>query len=146
MEQKRFEKYLKERYESQVNWYDTRARRHKKCHDYFQWLVIVLSISLPVVIMRVPPEWALIPVVVSTMLAVATTAARAFKFQENWLNYRTIAEALRKEQYYYDAGANGYSEAESREKLFVERVESLISRENILWLKIHTGNGKKQER
>ena len=146
MELKRFEKYRTERYESQVNWYDTRAGRHKKCHDSFQWMVIVLSISLPVVIMRVPPEWALIPVVVSTLLAVATSAARAFKFQENWLNYRTIAEALRKEQYYYDAGTNGYSEAESREKLFVERVESLISRENILWLKIHTRNGKKQER
>lgn len=71
------------------------------------------------------------------MLAIGTAALKTFKFQENWINYRTVSETLKKEKYFYDAGIGGYDETENAEALFVERVESMISRENSLWVTIH---------
>ena len=42
-----------------------------------------------------------------------------------------------KEGDFYDAGIQGYDTTDDKEALFVERVESLISRENTLWIITH---------
>ncbi|MHC4367051.1 MAG: DUF4231 domain-containing protein [Planctomycetota bacterium] len=59
---------------------------------------------------------------------------KTFKYQENWINYRTTCETLRKEIHFYRVGWGDYRDSKDREALFVERVESLISRENTMWL------------
>jgi len=69
-------------------------------------------------------------------VAILASAVRAFKFQENWINYRTTAETLKKEIHLYRAGAGEYARVPDREALFVERVESLISRENTTWVQV----------
>ena len=68
------------------------------------------------------------------LLAVFTAMTSLYKYQENWINYRTTCETLRKEIHFYRAGSGDYRDSEDREALFVERVESLISRENTMWL------------
>ena len=138
-----FESYLSERYENQVQWYDSRSRSNKFYYHIAQWVAIVVSASLPVLIVMVPEDKKMISIIPSVILAILTTALKTFKFQENWLNYRTIAETLKKEKHYYIAGANGYDDVDSREQHFVERVETLISRENTLWLEIHRKKGRK---
>ena len=75
----------------------------------------------------------------------AIMALKTFKFQENWVNYRTIAEALKKEKHYYDAGALEYATVEDKEQLFVERVEVLISTESTSWMAIGTKKEGKKE-
>lgn len=137
MEKKKFEEYLKDRYKDQINWYDNRASKNKKCYTIFQWGVIILSASLPVLIASAPDSWQLITIVISIFLAIGTAALKTFKFQENWLNYRTIAETLKKEEYYYNAGLDEYAKSSDKEALFVDRVESIISRENNLWTMTH---------
>ncbi len=133
-----FENYLKERYENQVQWYDSRSSLYKRYYHWFQWATIIFSSVLPASIMLIPEDDKIYLVVLSVILAIATSAMKSFKFQENWISYRTIAETLKKETHYYNAGANGYSTVENKEQLFVERVESLISRENTLWVETHT--------
>jgi len=71
------------------------------------------------------------------LVAISTAALKTFKYQENWISYRTTCETLRKEFHYYEAGIHDYEDAEDRESLFVDRVESLISRENTLWVITH---------
>ena len=136
MEEKEYENYLKERYEPEVNWYDNRASRNKQYYYCFQWAVIIISAFVPVLIVSMP-TWKWITVTLSIILAIATAALKSFKFQENWISYRTIAETLKKEKHYYGASATEYATAENKERLFVERVEALISRENTLWMTIH---------
>jgi hypothetical protein len=70
----------------------------------------------------------------SAIVAIAATFSRSFNFQENWINYRTISETLKKEIHYYDAKLSEYQGAEDPEALFVSRVENLISRENTTWV------------
>ena len=73
-------------------------------------------------------------VMIAALVAIGTTILKTFKYQENWINYRTTCETLRKEIHFYRAGVGDYRDSDDREALFVERVESLISRENTMWL------------
>ena len=140
-----FEKYLKERYEDQVKWYNAKSSQHKRYYHWFQWAAIIISASLPVLVLAIPTKFALVTVILSIILAIITTALKTFKFQEIWLNYRTTAETLKKEKFYYDAGATEYTDAENKEQLFIERVEALISRENTLWIATHTRKEEKKK-
>ncbi|MDE0012653.1 MAG: DUF4231 domain-containing protein [Candidatus Poribacteria bacterium] len=135
MGEEKFEQYLKERYECQVQWYDERSSRNKWYSQGFQWAAIIISALVPVLVTLNPTQrW--ITITLSTVLAITTAALKTFKFEENWISYRTVAETLKKEKYYYDAGAIEYATAEDKKQLFVERVEALISSENTLWMAI----------
>jgi len=140
-----FKKYLKERYEDQINWYDKKSIWNQKKYLRFQWTVIVLSVITPVLVAIVPEATRWPAVVISALVAIGTTSLKTFKYQENWINYRTTCETLRKEIYFYTAGVGEYRDIDERESLFVERVESLTSRENTMWLTTHRpkeGEGK----
>lgn len=137
MDNKEFDKYIKDRYEEQINWYSGSASKNKQFYTYFQWGVIILSASLPVLISSVPTSFQWITISLSVLLAIGTAGLKTFKLQENWINYRTISETLKKEKYFYDANIDDYSETADKEALFVDRVESLISRENSLWVTTH---------
>ncbi|MCP4545704.1 MAG: DUF4231 domain-containing protein [bacterium] len=138
MDQHKFDTYLERRYEDQIKWYDNRAARYKKLYNFFQWIVIILAVILPVLISTAPERYQFVSVVVSVILAISTTGLKTFKFQENWLNYRTTAETLKKEIYYYDAEVHDYAHTEDKEGLFVKRIESFISKENTMWESVQT--------
>ena len=157
MNREDFQKYLKERYEEQINWYDKKSIWNQKMYRRFQWVVIVLSAITPVLvaIVAINPEanetsWLLtktswLAVGISALVAIGTTGLKTFKYQENWINYRTTCETLRKEIHFYKAAVNEYKDTEDPEALFVERVESLISRENTMWLTAQRPKTRKEE-
>ncbi len=134
MEKEDFQKYLKERYEDQINWYDKKSAWNQKLYRYFQWSVIVLAAITPVLVAIPCDKIRWLAVIIAALVAIGTTILKTFKYQENWINYRTTCETLRKEIHFYRAGLGDYRDPEDREALFVERVESLISRENTMWL------------
>ncbi len=134
MEKEDFQNYLKERYEDQINWYDKKSMWNQKMYRYFQWSVIILATITPVLVATVPDKTRWLTVTISALVAIGTSILKTFKYQENWINYRTTCETLRKEIHFYKAGLGDYRGSEDREALFVERVESLISRENTMWL------------
>ena len=145
MEKEKFSEYLQDRYGTQINWYDTKAAKNKKLYMFFQWGVIILSATLPVLVMSLTESARWITASIAAILAIGTAVLKTFKFQENWLGYRTIAESLKKEKYFYDAGLEDYADASDKEARFVERVESLISRENSLWINSHLQKEDEQE-
>lgn len=130
-----FQKYLKERYEDQVNWYDKKAIWNQKVYRRFQLIIIILSAITPVLVAIKETRWP--AVVISALVAIGIAVLKTFKFQENWINYRTTCETLKKEIYLYKARIGDYKATEESKNLFVERVESLISRENTMWLTTH---------
>jgi len=137
MNKEKFDKFLTDRYKKEVNWYDRRANRNQLLYTIFQWVAICLSALTPFLIV-IGEVWShLLAVAMAVLVAISTAALKAFKYQENWINYRTTCETLRKEIHFYEAGIQGYDSVADKEALFVERVESLISRENTLWLTTH---------
>ncbi len=82
---------------------------------------------------------------IAVLVAVCTSALKTFKYQENWINYSTTYKTLRKEFHYYEAGIHGYEDVAAREALFVDRVESLISRGDTLWVIAHNRDENKAQ-
>lgn len=135
MDDKEFEKYLKERYEKQIEWYDKKAVKNQKAYKIFQWGVIVLSAITPVLVAIGSTLFErYVAVIVSFLVAAGTTLLKTFKYQENWINYRTTCETLKKERYYYNAKIADYKDRSDPKSIFVKRVEAMISRENTYWL------------
>jgi len=132
-----FEKFYNNRYGGQIRWYGDKAAKNKKIYHLFQWGVIVLSSALPVLIASIPASHSYITIVMAILLAIGTAGLKTFKFQETWISYRTIAETLKKEEYFYHSGSGPYKGVADNEELFMERVESLISKENTIWVINH---------
>jgi hypothetical protein len=135
-----FEKYLGDRYEVEIKYYEDRAARYKTFYNLFQWAVIILSAGVPPLAAIIPEQGKAVTIVVSVILAIGTTALKTFKLQENWLGFRAVAETLKKEKHFFAAGLEGYNDLETKQSLFVERVESLISREHSIWIGSHRQN------
>ncbi len=134
MDDEMFKEYLTNRYYNQIEWYDRKAVKSKKIYVIFQGSAIVFSAMTPILIL-LGTEWEkLAAVIVSFLVAVGTAILKTFKYQENWINYRTTCEVLRKEIYYYQAGINEYKDPKDRKGLFIQRVEAFISREHTYWI------------
>ncbi len=141
MNQEEFTKYKNGRYQEQIDWYDSRAISKKCLYYWFQGLLIFFTVCVPIMIMQRELFGDLISIVLSLAAAALASSLKAFRFQELWMNYRTTCESLKKEEHYYTAEIGPYKHTSDNEGLFVERVESLISRENTLWYREGKSNG-----
>ena len=146
MNKEDFEKYLKDRYNNQIDWYRKKASYNKKVYQSLQTLVIVFSVITPTLVIIGEGWLRWLAVVSSGIVAIGASLLKAFKYHENWINFRTTRETLGKEIHYYNAKLFGYKEAEDPEALFVERVEAVISRENTLWIYVHKAKEEKIEK
>ena len=149
MDTDKFQKYIEERYYDQINWYGNKSLCNQRWYRQLQWGLIVFSALTPVLIainwgLPTYPLLIWVPIITSVLVAILASALKTFKFQENWINYRTTCETLKKEIQFYEAGIGEYANAEDKEALFVKRVENLISRENTLWLSVHKEQIKRE--
>ncbi len=143
MDQESFSKFLNERYDDQVNWYDQKSIYNQKIYRRLQWMIIIFSALTPVLIELHIDFWkdfqlSRLAIVTSLLVTICSAAIKTFKYQENWINYRTTCETLRKEKHFYEAKLYEYKDAEDKEAVFVDRVERLISRENTIWFESNT--------
>lgn len=150
MDQDTFSKYVANRYEQQIAWYDGKAAVNQITYRWLQWIIIVLAAITPILIEFsrepwLPPGFSHLPTITAAAVAILTSGLKTFGYQENWINYRTTCETLRKEKYLFDARAGEYGEADDREALFVERVESMIARENTMWISTHKPERRSHE-
>ena len=135
-----FKSYIEDRYQDQVKWYDRKAGVNQAIYNRMQWTIIILAAVTPVLVVFVldndlPAGLNHLPAVTSAAVAILTAAMKTFKYQETWINYRTTCESLRKEKHFLDANLGDYhgGSDDDRRATFVERVDSLISRENTVW-------------
>lgn len=128
------EEYLKQRLDDQLAWYSKKSQYNQKCFKHLRLVEIISASLIPFLSGmgdKVPySQWIIGGLGVFIAVAAAITAL--FKYQENWIEYRTTAVQLRHEKYIYLTGAKPY-DTEDNFHLLVERVESLISKENSAW-------------
>jgi hypothetical protein len=139
LDENEFGKYWKERYEHQINWYEKKSASNKKLYNYLHFFLIALSALTPLLIaidfvFQETDTFQWVSIFTSVAIAIIATSLRAFKFQDNWVNYRTTAELLKKEQHFYKANTTEYAKAHDNKALFVKRVEHLISQAHTEWV------------
>ena len=130
-------KYINERLNDQINWYDKKSQWNQRWFKRFQLSNIIAAAVIPF-LSSFAGEISYYPWLVGVLgiyIAVSAAAISLYKFQENWIQYRTTAEQLKHEKYLYLTGAGPYN-GETRFQEFVKRVESLISKENSAWAKL----------
>jgi hypothetical protein len=148
MDKSYFETYIKGRYQNEVDWYNKKSIQNKKIYEILQITIIVSTIITPVLIvleLTIEHNLAYISLIFSVIVAISASFLRTFKFHENWINYRSVCETLKKEIHLYNASAEKYFNIKDPELLFVERIESLISREHTSWVSSYHEDKKSQE-
>lgn len=129
--------YIKERLDKEINWYDKKSCRNQIWYKSLKTVEIVLSSLIPLASGFVLdyPLGKLFVGLLGVAITIIASIISVFKFQENWITYRTTCEALIHEKFFFNTQSGPYSRSENPEPLeiLVERVESLISRENSLW-------------
>ena len=141
MTEQQMDDYFNKRFLDQVNWYSNKATYCKKRFMYSQYAMIIVSGILPVLFYMFREngemQWVFYTVLFLSPLTAIITGFQSFcKWQELWIEYRTTAETLKKEQHFYEGQIGDYNidDEGQRKKAFIFRVENLISRQNQTWV------------
>ena len=139
MEQEDFDCYLATRYDDQCQWYSQKATFNKRWYYRFQTAIISFSAAttLTLAVEGYLQGMGWLRLAALTMASIVTILAgllKVYRFQEHWIDYRNTAETLKKERYLHKAGIGEYGNSDSPDRLFVDRVETLVSRQNTVWV------------
>lgn len=134
--------YIKNRVEGQINWYEEKANHNKKSFHICQTIIIITSAIIPIIniIDFATFEIRITSSILGGIIVGLTSLIQLKKYQDNWILFRTNEEILKKEKFLYINQAGGYSnqKQEERDKLFVERIESIISSETSKFFTMHS--------
>ena len=147
MNQADFDSYVQRRYEDQIRWYDGKAASNKRRYYIFQSLVVCVSagatMTIALGVYFEDTRWIRLAALgMTTVVTALVSLQKVFRFQEQWIEYRTTAETLKKEKPMYDAQIGEYEHADSPERMFVGRVENCISTQNTKWVE---GSARQKE-
>jgi hypothetical protein len=135
--------YPIKRLEEQIKWHSQKARNNKKKFRLYQIITIIASALIPIInitgigfadiLTRVTSS------IIGGLIAVITAITQLEKYQENWILYRNTNELLKKEKYFFENGADDYKglKQDDKNRLLVERVESIVSSETSKYFAIH---------
>ncbi len=126
--------YLKSRLDDQYGWFEGKSAWNKQRYYTFQIIQIVAGALIP--LLTAMSRYSPMIYVVGTLGVVVTVVGgilSLFKFHEQWIEYRTAAEALKQEKFLYETGSGPYA-VSNRLQVLVERVEAILGRQNSLWV------------
>ncbi len=128
------EQYLKERLDDQIDWYDRKSASNQRLYKRLRLLEVVAAASIPFLTGFIPDlqHMSHIVAAVGVLIAVISGVFALFKFQENWIEYRTTAETLKHHKYLFLTRTSPYHDGDAFHVL-VTTVERLISQENSKW-------------
>ena len=140
--------YVSNRLEDQITWYDKKSVWHHKWFKRLQVYQIIAAALIPVFVNYVSDTsgfMRLLVAFIGASIAIVSGIIGLYKFHENWLEYRTTCESLRHEKFLYLTCSEPYN-IEDPFPLLVNRVETLISKENTNWAQYmrKTAKGKKR--
>ena len=129
------DEYVKERLDGQIGWYAAKSRLNRRWFRTLRLVEVVLAAALPFAIANVSDGTPLLKIAVGgvgAVIAITAAVLALFKFHENWIEYRTTAEALKQHRYRYLTRSSPY-ETEASFVQLVGNVEALLSKENAAW-------------
>ena len=142
------EDYMTQRVDDQVSWYERKSASAQRWFKRLRWIEIVFAAAIPVLAAYSDTEPARVTLAVLGALVVVLASLLSLgRYQENWIEYRAACESLRREKYCYLTEVEPYdSSAEEKFALFVQRIESLLSKENSQWAQLARNAARPQEK
>lgn len=120
-----------ERLEDQLGWYDRKASYNERMFKRLRIATILVSSAIPLCAAFVEPR--VVTGALGALIALCEGLQQLNQYHQNWITYRSTAEALKHEKYLFLSMAGSYATSENPRTLLAERVESLVSQENSKW-------------
>lgn len=129
--------YTQQRLEDQIAWYSKKSAWNQTRYNWLRLTEICSAVLIPFLsgMGERIPYGAWVIGILGVLIALAAAAGSLFKFHENWIQYRTTTEQLKHEKFLFLTGTRPYDDQEKFGE-FVQRVESLISKENSSWAQV----------
>ena len=121
-----------DRLDAQIAWYDAKGRQCQHRFKSLKAIVIIGAAAIPVVAAFDVPVY--VAGILGAVVVVVEGLLQAYQYHQNWITYRSTAEALKHEKYLYLARADVYAAAGNPLRLLAERIEGLISQEHARWI------------
>jgi hypothetical protein len=132
------DEYIQDRLQDQIDWYDRKSSENQQTFKRLRKAEIVAAAIIPFTSgLTASFDGAVIPgSIVTGLLGVAITIFASIlalgQHQENWIEYRTTCESLKKEKFMFQTGVEPY-DGDDAFPILVQRVETLVSKENTNW-------------
>lgn len=129
------DKYLSERLDTQIQWYDNKSVKSQKKYKLMRAMEIVFAACIPL-LSSLPNSFdvttKIVIAVLGTTIVILAGINTLNKYQELWISYRTTAETLKHHKFLFITGTFPYNRDDNFSQL-VENVEAIISKENSNW-------------
>ena len=127
------EEYLKTRLDDQLTWYERKANLARRRYKTLRAIEFTSAALVPVaVVLGNSLYYRLAAACLGALAAAATGFQSANHYQENWVEYRAVAEQLRSMRFAFLARTAPY-DGDDGFKVFVGRVEELLRGEHASW-------------
>jgi len=140
--------YIKERLDSQIEWYNNKASESQKKYKILRRWEIVIASSIPVLIgfspmsflenLKLMPHLSMSTVfqILAAVGGVIIIVLKGFNdledYYKNWKEYRGTNEALKQERFKYLTRTEPYDELDAY-PILVEKIESILKKEIQNW-------------
>ena len=127
------EAYLKDRVEDQIGWYDRKGAFNKRWFISLRAVEIASAATVPFLSgFTSHPSIGVTVGIIGIIITLCAGITHLCQFQERWIEYRTTAEALKKERFLFVTRTEPYN-SEDAFSLLVQRIETVASKENVTW-------------
>lgn len=138
--------YMAQRVQDQISWYDKKSSWSQRWFKRLRIVEIVAAAMIP--FLTAIPDATTMKYVVGSLGVIITVVAgilALFQFQERWTEYRATSESLKKERFLFLTKAEPYTGGDAF-SVFVQRIETLLSKENTGWTQSLIKSGQRGEK
>jgi hypothetical protein len=123
------QQYIETRVKDQIKWYSDKSGSNQKFFKFFKITEIICAVSIPFLASYISAFWTGL---IGAIVAVIAGILSIYKFQDNWVKYRTTSETLKHHLNLFQTKVEPYND-ENRFSKFVHNIEGMISKENSEW-------------
>lgn len=125
-----------DRLEDQINWYDRQSLANQQTFKRIKTVEILAAAVIPFLAALKLPHVVMVTGGLGVLITVLEGMIHLNQYQQNWINYRSTCESLKHEKYTYLGKASPYASVPDPHALLAERIESLVSQEQIKWASV----------
>jgi hypothetical protein len=142
--------YPKERLDKQQKWHSDESTANKNRYYLTEIIALVAGAVIPIVNLLdvVPDPWTrILSTALATIIVIITGMSKLYKFQENWLSYRSVSEALKreKEHYLHEVGDYAVRSDKERRKILVGHTEDILASLTSRYIARHRAEEESQQ-
>ncbi len=129
------QEYIEQRLDDQQQWYGKKSSWNQQWYKRLRVIEIVLAAGIPFFTSLINKDMSFMTYVVSALafiIAAVSGLIAMEKFQENWVDYRSAAETLKREKFLFLTKTAPYDGPDPFHTL-VQRVEEILARESATW-------------